>query len=105
MTALGRMSSLSLAISGRLMECNSALLNSRLHATARPSLVLYPPRSLKFVTDSKLMCRGYDSFIWTRSLGAGPSLGDLGLHRLQHPHLGGRRAVAVPHAQLPELGG
>src|SRR5678815_2615145 len=102
MTALGRMSSLSLAISGRLMECSSALLNSRLHATARPSRVLYPPRSLKLVTDSKLMWRGYDWVIGGRSLGAGASLGDLGLHRLQYPHLGRRRTVAVPHAQRPE---
>ncbi len=63
MTALGRMSSLSPAISGRFMECNVALLKSRLHDTARPSRVLYPPRSLKFGADSKLMCLGYDWFI------------------------------------------
>src|SRR5437867_9601962 len=50
------MSSLNLAISGRLMECSAALLKSRLHATARPSRALYPPRSLKLGTDSKLMC-------------------------------------------------
>src|SRR5262249_23898622 len=62
-TALGRMCSLSLAISSRLMECSAALLNSRLHATARPSRVLYPPRSLKLGTDSKSMCLGYDRFI------------------------------------------
>jgi hypothetical protein len=38
------------AISGRLMECSAALVKSRLHATARPSRVLYPPRSLKIGT-------------------------------------------------------
>src|SRR5262249_23988895 len=59
MNTLGRISSLSLAISGRLMECSPALLKSRLHVTARPSRVLYPPRSLKFGTDSKSMCLGY----------------------------------------------
>src|SRR5262249_32633421 len=56
MTVLGRMSSLSLATSSGLMAWSAALLKSRLPATARPSLVLYPPRSLKFGTDSKLMC-------------------------------------------------